>query len=492
MIETTSYTQKTLGGIFSQTTVTLLVGIVEILSFSIMSRLLTQSDFGYYAAITAITTVFASFSETGIGSAIIQRKEIDSKFINNSFTLSFIFGALITILLLSASKPLSSLVADESMTIPLMIMSITLLSNCLSSVNTSIMIRRLQFFQVGMITLVSLVITTVVSVILALKGFGYYAIITKSVLTSLLTMAISWVMSKARYRFELDGLTIKSILGFSGWLMASVFFRNIAQQLDKLLMGELLSVKALGAYNRPKEFINMASSKIGGIFDTALFPILSQIQDEWESLKRAYKRSLYYLNVASIVLAMGFVFLGELIIRIFFGVEWLDILPVFHILSICIIFNFAARLADCFLRGMGLTKQQFLFRIYELVLKLIGLLVSYKYGILGIALSVLVTDILVVVTKHIYIAKKIGITWLESASLVLRSCKVCIVIIPIMILSSMFLPHTVLGNILSAAIFSSCILICFLFFPLLVGEEYKQGIYLTIKNKFLLKFKKAR
>ena len=132
-METTGFTQKTISGIFSQTTVTVLVGIVEVLSFSIMSRLLTQEDFGYYAAITAITTVFASFSETGIGSAIIQRKEIDSKFINNSFTLSFLFGTFITLLLLISSKPLSSLIADESMTIPLMIMSVTLLSNCLSS-----------------------------------------------------------------------------------------------------------------------------------------------------------------------------------------------------------------------------------------------------------------------------------------------------------------------------------------------------------------------
>ena len=65
--------QKVLKGISSQTFVTILLGGVELISFSIMSRLLTKEDFGYYAAITAITTVFASFSETGIGSAIVQQ-----------------------------------------------------------------------------------------------------------------------------------------------------------------------------------------------------------------------------------------------------------------------------------------------------------------------------------------------------------------------------------------------------------------------------------
>ena len=73
-----SNTSKAVRGMSSQTLVTLILGIVEIVSFSIMSRLLSQSDFGYYAAISAITIVFTSFSETGIGSAIIQRKEISS------------------------------------------------------------------------------------------------------------------------------------------------------------------------------------------------------------------------------------------------------------------------------------------------------------------------------------------------------------------------------------------------------------------------------
>ena len=62
----------------SQTLVTIVLGLVEIVSFSIMSRLFTQEDFGYYAAITAITGVFTTFSETGIGSAIVQQKEISS------------------------------------------------------------------------------------------------------------------------------------------------------------------------------------------------------------------------------------------------------------------------------------------------------------------------------------------------------------------------------------------------------------------------------
>lgn len=88
-----SNTQKVVKGISSQTLVTLVMGIMEIVVFSIMSRLLSKEDFGLFAAISAITIVFGSLSEAGIGSALIQKKNADKAYVNTSFTVSFISGS---------------------------------------------------------------------------------------------------------------------------------------------------------------------------------------------------------------------------------------------------------------------------------------------------------------------------------------------------------------------------------------------------------------
>ena len=485
-----SNTSKAVRGMSSQTLVTLILGIVEIVSFSIMSRLLSQSDFGYYAAISAITIVFTSFSETGIGSAIIQRKEISSCYINNAFTLSFIFGTAIMLLMLATAKPLANMVADASLTIPLMIMSVTLLCNCMSSVNTSIMYRRMEFMSVGIINLTSLVITTIVAVVLAIYGLGYYAILTKAVLTSVITFVLSLIMAKTRFSFVLDKSTFRDIFGFSGWLMASVFFRNMAQQLDKLLMGNLLSVSSLGAYNRPKEFINTITSKLGSIFDSALFPVLSQIQDNKKSIARAYLRSLYYLNISSIVFALVFIFNSELIIRIFFGQEWLHILPVLNIISLSIVFNFDARLADCYLRSLGLTRQQFSFRILEIILKIAGLLLGFKGGIEGVAISVVITNFTTVIMKHVYLSKIVSISLLQGIKKLVSSWQVTLFILPIMIPSVLFLPHDITGNIVTAFIFLITVIVSFLFAPEIVGREYKSGVYSKVRSLVIDKIHK--
>ncbi len=477
-----SNTSKVVKGMSSQTLVTIVLGIVEIVSFSIMSRLLTQEDFGYYAAITAITAIFSTFSETGIGSAIVQQKDLTKRYINTAFTLSLLFGSFVALLLLVLAGPLARSVADESMRVPLMLISGTLLLHCLTSVNNSIMHRKLQFLRMGMINLISLVFTTCVGIWLAYKGYGYYAILTKGILGSVLTFILSLILCKTRFGFALDGQTVKSIFSFSGWLMASSLFRKLAHQVDRLLMPRLLSVTALGAYNRPKEFVDQMSTKINGIFDSALFPVLSGIQDNRPALKSAFNRSLFLMNVFALLLTMAFMFNSGLLIRVFFGEQWLDLQNVMLVISCSLLFNIDGRLADCYLRSLAMTKQQFLFRILEFALKTIGVLIGFKWGILGVALSVVVTNFIAKIVKILYIGNVIDIKPMQTWGIILSSWRYALLMLPVCIIAYVLLPDTLGGNIAMAGVFAATTIIVFLFIPQFVGKQYQQEVYKKIMS----------
>lgn len=475
--------KKVVKGISSQSIVTIVLGLVEIISFSIMSRLLTQEDFGYYAAITAITTVFASFSETGIGAAIVQRKSIDDRYLNNAFSISLVFGIIISFLLIFLSGPLSRLVLNDSLQKPLMLMSITLLCHCLTSINVSILHRKLQFLKIGLINLIALVSSTVIAIVLALRGYGYYAIMTKAILTSVFSFLLSCLFVRIPFRFQLNKSTVSSIFGFSGWLMASVFFRNFAQQIDKLLMGRLLSVNALGEYNRPKEFINQISSKLNGVFDSALFPVLSGIQDNKKSMASAYSASFYYLNIFAMLLVLLFIFNHELIIRVFMGEQWMSTKYVFVVLSMALVFNIDGRLSDCYFRSLGLTKEQFYFRVVELFVKVVAVLIGAKVGLLGIASAIVVANMIMVVIKTLFISSKVGVTVEETLRTVLKSWRFSILEIPVLAIAYYLLPHTWMGNIWQALVFLFINLMIFGLMPRFVGSEYESKVYRLVLER---------
>ena len=480
MSDNTSNTSKVLKGISSQTLVTIVLGIVEIVSFSLMSRLLTKEDFGYYAAITAITAVFSTFSETGIGTSIVQQKELSKRFVNNAFTINLLFGAFLSLLLLVLAGPLSRFVADESMRVPLMLISGTLLLHCLTSVSKSIIHRRRQFLTLGVINLISLVITTGLAVWLAYLGFGYYAILAKAILGSIITFILSWILCRTKFSFALDGQTFKKIFSFSGWLMASSLFRNLSHQIDRLLMPRLLSVSALGAYNRPKDFVEQISTKLNGIFDTALFPVLSGIQDNKRAMKSSFNRSMFLMNMFALLLTMAFMFNSGLLIRVFFGEKWLDLQSVMFVISCSLLFNINGRLADCFLRSLGMTKQQFFFRVFEFVLKTVGVLIGFKWGILGVATSVVITNVIAKLVKIIYIGGKVDTEPKRVMNNIFTSWRYAIVMLPICLVSYFLLPRTLGGEIAMAVIFCLTTAVIFLFMPKLVGKQYEEEVYLKV------------
>lgn len=473
-------TQKVVKGISSQTVITLLIGAIEISSFSIMSRLLTKSDFGYYAAITAIIVIFSSFSETGIGAAIVQCKKLTKQFVDNAFSISLILGIIISGILLGLSKILAKTIADTSMTIPLMLMSITLLLHCLTSVFISIMHRRLEFLRIGTIQFLSLLITTAIAIKLAFDGYGYYAIITKSIMQSLITFFLAAYFCKTHFSFTIDKQTASMIFKFSGWLMGSVFFRNLAHQVDKLLMPQLLSVDALGAYNRPKDFMNQISTKLNGIFDSALFPVLSSIQEEKEKFANAFRLSLCILNTFAMLLALSFALNSDLIIRLFFGEQWINLKFVTIILSFVLVFNIDGRLSDCYLRSLGMTKIQFYFRIFESVLKIVGVCFGYHWGIFGIAISIAITNTFSKFAKIVYIGNQVNISIRETIILIFSSWKFVLLIIPLWMIGSIFLPNNLTGNVILFIYFICLVILIFVFSPHLVGNVYEKNIHSKI------------
>ena len=472
-----SNTTKVLKGVSTQTLITILTGVIEVVAFSIMSRLLTQQDFGYYAAVTAVASVFQAFSDAGIGSAIVQRKNIDQRYIDNAFTLCMLFGLFGSSLLLLLSGPTARYVADETMQIPLMLVAITLLTGTLSSVNFSMMHRKLQFLRMGIIRISALIFTTIVSIILAIKGFGYYAIIAKVILYSIMTLIVSYLAANTKYHFSFDLKVYKEIFGFGGWLMASAFFRKIAEQIDRLMMSSLFNVTILGLYSRPKEFINNMTGKLCDIFDTSLFPVLSSIQDEKERLVKSYQSTLYYLNIIGLMITLAFIFNSELIIRIFLGEEWMNVNTLFIALSFSGVCMLNGSLGDIFLRSLAFTKQQFLLRILQAIASVVLILITAHMGQLAVAIAYLAAYCVVVIVKMSFICRKMNYDLGRALQLIVKSYKVALVYVPVYFLCMCLLPNTIICNLIKLIVFFVITIGAFIFYPEIVGLKYKEEMH---------------
>lgn len=477
-----SNTKILFNGLSAQTLVTIVLALIEMSYFAIMSRLLTKTDFGYYAAITGVMAIITSLSEAGLGASVIQKKDATEMFISTAYSLSIILGLVFCLLLFILSPLIANLIADDTLEVPLRIIAVTVLLNSMNSCGNAVLYRKFKFKTIGVNSIISYLLSSIVGVTLAYLGYGLISVVLYSVCFSLFTFLLLYVFNVKIPKLLICKDCISSIVGFGGWLTLSTLANNIMHQVDKIILPKLLSVEILGAYNRPSGFINTISSKINGIFDTVLFPILSSLQDDKSKVKNVFYRSIKLLNSISIILAAGFIFNSDLIITLFFGDDWMDLSLILKILSLSLVFNIDNRLVDCFFRSLNFVKIGFYIRCVGMITMILSLIVGSYFDIVGIAISVVTANILTILIKLVYLCIKIKVSILFMMKAIFISWKP---VIPILIIGIPYsiMDYTVSRGVIFLVLFGIIILCEFLLFPSFVSNEYYQTIYLKL-NKY--------
>lgn len=482
-----SKTSQFFSGISIQTIITLVMGVMELVVFAIISRLLTKAEFGYYAAISGIIAIFLSISEAGLGSSIIQKKDASKDFISTAFSWSVILGTSISILVFALAPFLAITIADSTLIVPLRIMAITVLFNSLISVGNGMLYRKLAFKTAGIIGVVSYFVASIVSVIMAAKGMGLMAVVALPVVNAFIHVGLLFIITKYP-KFHIRKNETKEIVSYGGWLTLGVVFNNVTHQLDKILLPKWMSVTTLGAYNRPAGFVSTISTKINGIFDTVLFPILSDLQNEKEKIQDVFLLATSLLNTFSVILASIFFFNAHLIISVFFGTQWMDMVPVMQIISISVIFNINGRLVDCFFRSLAFVKLGFFLRVLSAIVMFSCIYVGSHYGVNGVAASIVVANITNIFIKVICLAYKTNTSKVKILQSFFFAWKP---VLPLLLIGTPFLLldyHSWVINICFAIVFAIVVIVEFVFFPKFIGKAYVQRAYPMvekIKNKII-------
>lgn len=475
-----SNTQKTLRGLYSQTLVTGLMGVLELLVFSIMSRLLTKQEFGYYAIIMSIIMIFRSLAEAGVGASVIQKKGVDSEYLNTAYSLAIVLGLMLTCIIMACSGFLSDIVADGVIRIPLMLLALTILPYSLNSVYRGLFMRKLHFMRFGIFQVLAFSASQTAAIVMAIFGFGLYAIAIGNVLNIVLQNIILRCSIPVALRFSLSKNRVFDILSYGGWLTLSKLMGTVCAQIDKFLISRWMSMADLGGFYRTRSLIDTADSQLGSIFDVTLFPILSGIQDDKAAIQNAYKKGLCLGCVFFSLLFICFFFNAKLIILLFMGEKWQDQILLFRILALSMLFYAFSRFADCFIRSLALVKFAFFDKFSYCLLLIPCLYIGKDYGMVGVAVSAVSVNLISAVLKTVYICYKIDVACRMIMKEVFRGLMANIILFLFGCIYLLLFEQSYVNSIGFAIIFALSVFFLFTFCPGWVGKPYKEEVYPVI------------
>lgn len=302
----------------------------------ILARLLTPSDYGITGLIIVFINVANVFVQSGLGSALIQKKNTSEEDYSSVFYLNILI-ALIMIGILFITAPTISSFYQMDILIPVLrAQSLMLLFNAFNVVQNAVLQKNMQFKKLFYASLGAITISGIIGILFAYLGAGVWALVFQQLINALVTSIILWIVVKWRPKrvFKLEN--VRNLFKFGSRLLCSGLIDTLYNNIYPLIIGKVYSQEDLGYYNRGYQIPSVLVNNLNGSIQGVLFPAFAEYQDNHPRLKQLVRRSIVTSSFLVFPMMAGLAACSEPLTIILLTDKWLPSVP-FMQLS-CIIY----------------------------------------------------------------------------------------------------------------------------------------------------------
>lgn len=360
----------------------------------VLARILSPEDYGTIALVTVFTTILQVFVDSGLGTALIQKKDADDL----DFSSVFYFNAALCLILYTgifAAAPFIAKFYDDFVLVPIIrVISLTIVVAGLKNVQQAYVSRNMQFKRFFFSTIGGTIFSAILGIVLANTGFGVWALVAQQLSNVTIDTLILWVTVKWRPKKMFSWSRLRGLLSYGWRLLVSALLDTGYNSLRNLIIGRVYSKSDLAFYDQGDKFPKVIVTNINTSIDSVLLPSMASEQDTPQRVKAMTRRAIKTSTYIMAPLMMGLAFCAEPIVTLMLTEKWLPCVPFLRIFCITYMFwpihtaNLNAIKAmghsDCFLK----------LEIIKTAICLAVLLVSVRFGVMAIAYSALLTSVM--------------------------------------------------------------------------------------------------
>lgn len=308
-------------------------GIQFLLSI-IIARLLLPTDYGLIAMLSIFMAIAQTFIDSGFANALIQKKNRTETDYSTAFFFNIAISVVLYLLLYLSSPAIADFYHQEELNAITRIVGISLIINSFGIVQQAKLTIALNFKRQAIASLTAVIISGIVGVVMAYRGYGAWALVWQSLLNNFLRVALLWFFSKWVPLFCFSRESFCTLFSFGSKILLSSLLHTIYTNLYTLIIGKKFSAGELGYYNRAFTLAQFPSTNLTNVIVRAVYPIQCRLQDDDEQLRSMF---LKYMRMACYLIfpvMIGFCALAEPVVRLLLTDKWLPVVPLLQILCI--------------------------------------------------------------------------------------------------------------------------------------------------------------
>jgi O-antigen/teichoic acid export membrane protein len=308
--------------------------LIQSVSTVVLARLLTPTDFGLVAMVTAVTGLATAFVDLGLTQATIQSEKINQAQVSALFWINVAIGMTLTLVTVALGPVLARFYREPRLAAITFLISLTFLISGLRSQHDALLKRQMRFLSLAIRDALSLALAVAAAVVMAWRGAGYWALVALPLTTNFVQMGLSWMMAKWKPDLPRSNAKVGSMIAFGGNVAVSYFIINLIRSADSVLIGWYWGASPLGLYSRAYNLLMLPVRQLSAPAGSVAIPTFSRIRADPERFAR------YYLRAANLIMWMtaplfGFLFVAAVpVIVLVLGNQWREAAPVFQILAI--------------------------------------------------------------------------------------------------------------------------------------------------------------
>ncbi len=351
--------------------------------------------FGIAALAMSVCELMRTPTRCGVLQAIVRADDARlGATLRTAITINWVWHILLAAAQIGIAYPLEAWMDAPGLAEPLIVMAGIFFLYPVAFGRVALLHRAGNMKAVAGIVGASLSLANLATAALALAGFGLWSVVLPRILSACLWIILAYRAVPSLPTDDGQRMGTCDVLRYGQSILGSELLKAAQGSLDKIIIGKLLGMEALGfytfAYNAG---LGLSQSLLKG-FSDALFPYLCETRGKHSDHAQA-KRILLVTSVTAFALFGAQALFAPIYVPMLFGERWEPAVLTLSLLCLSAVTRPFWEIPAQTLRAQGTPKTEFLASIAQTVLLLLATAIgAMSFGIVGAAAGCLATRII--------------------------------------------------------------------------------------------------
>lgn len=386
--------RKLINGIFWSAVDRFAVVIIQVVFEILLARVLLPYDYGLIGMVAIFIAVAQVFVDGGFMNALIQKKN-PSELDYSTVFYTIVGISLFVYVVLFLIAPYIAVYYE----IPLLkdiirVLGLNVVFNSLALIYRTKLTISMNFKKQAKLSLISVLVSGLIGLFLAHRGFGVWALICQSLIlyglnSILLIVSMHWLPA-----LKFSKNSFKQLFGFGSKLLFAAFIQSIYSNLYLVFIGKFFGAKNLGFYSKSSQFTLYPSGMITNMLQRVIYPYLVQYKDDNNRLYTLNKQYYTIISMFLFPVFIGLSILAEPFVHLLLTDVWIEIVPLIRILAITYLFYPFININMYIFQIKGMSSKFLMIEVLTKISGVLILIITLRYNLMVMCYGLFIQHIL--------------------------------------------------------------------------------------------------